>query len=202
MSQAEGHLMPKSWDREYRCAYGSGKHFMWGTEPEEFVKGVAERLTESGVLPSGRRILDVGCGEGRHCAYLSCLGYRTVGLDVSRVALHRGLTDVSDETFDLVLGDCARLPFKEGVFDVAVDVFTLEFIRGKRRYAEEVFRVLRSGGLLFAEETRRRKGHEAHSVDQAELEEVFEDVGMKIIVERVSPDGAKLQLEVVKACRA
>ncbi|HEY0637890.1 MAG TPA: methyltransferase domain-containing protein, partial [Pseudonocardiaceae bacterium] len=37
----------------------------------------------------GRRVLDVGCGAGRHAVGLARRGFRLVGVDVARCALDR-----------------------------------------------------------------------------------------------------------------
>jgi len=81
-------------------------------------------------------VLDLGCGEGRHCAYLASLGFQIVGLDISRVALRKALElrDSSKVGFEIVLGVCLHLTFKEGVLDCILDIFTLEFIKDKGRY--------------------------------------------------------------------
>jgi len=183
----------RGYDKEYHRAYSSGKRYMWGTCPEGFVRRVAETIARSDSKRTST-ILDVGCGEGRHCAYISSVGFRVVGVDVSRVALHRGLRQDSGFNFELVLGECARLPLKEEVFDSAIDVYTLEFVPKKERYAEEISRVLKRGGYLFAREARRKTGEEPHSVDQGELMQALEKAGMKVSDLRIKDGGLELEL--------
>ena len=55
-------------------------------EDEMFTKGTAAEvafLVDLLDLPSGARILDVGCGTGRHSVALAARGYRMTGLDIS-----------------------------------------------------------------------------------------------------------------------
>ncbi len=189
------------WDHEYYSAYASGKHFLWGTEPEAFVKGVVDNiLIKQKRSKNELRVLDLGCGEGRHCMYLSCHELQVVGLDVSRVALHKGLElkYKSEIRFELVLGDCHRLPFIEGAFDYLLDVYTMEFVREKENYVKEISKILKVGGSLFAIESREKTGKEPHSVDQIMLERGLKDAGMAVIKVRVSEHDLRIELEACK----
>src|SRR5215467_11487215 len=83
------------------------------------VVGVAEALAVAAGLPSGSRILDLGCGNGVPITRaLAGAGHRVVGLDSSAEMLIRFRLNLPDTP--LVRGDCRCLPFQDGCFDAAV----------------------------------------------------------------------------------
>ena len=75
------------------------------------------------VLPwrAGWRVLDVGCGAGRHAAALAEAGTRPIGLDLS-LSLLRRARDVS--TAPLVRADMRWLPIRAASMDLTVNLFT------------------------------------------------------------------------------
>ena len=68
-----------------------------------------------------RRILDIGCGNGRHALELSRRGYRVVGMDLSESMLARGRKIAAGENLNVEFfqRDARRLKIHEG-FDVAI----------------------------------------------------------------------------------
>lgn len=72
---------------------------------------------------AGRRALDLACGPGRHALQLAARGARVVGLDLSLplLSLARARTQGA---VGLVRGDMRRLPFRAGIFDLVVNLFT------------------------------------------------------------------------------
>ena len=70
---------------------------------------------------SGWRVLDVGCGPGRHAAALEGAGLRPVGLDLSRALLRRAREVTSAP---LVRADMRRLPIRAGSMDACLSLFT------------------------------------------------------------------------------
>jgi SAM-dependent methyltransferase len=75
------------------------------------------------VLPweSSWRVLDVGCGAGRHARALAQAGARVFGLDLSMSLLRRArqITDAP-----LVRADMRQLPIRSGSMDLTVNLFT------------------------------------------------------------------------------
>jgi len=81
--------------------------------------GVKEALTAVAPLPSGSRVLDVGCGNGFPITdALVKAGYRVVGVDGSRGMLARFRLNLPDTP--TVCGDSRACPFVDKAFDAAI----------------------------------------------------------------------------------
>lgn len=84
-----------------------------------FTKGTAQEvrfLAEVLDLRAGMRLLDVGCGPGRHAHALRELGVEVVGLDISLAFL------LTAGQGAWVRADARRLPFRGGAFDAAISL--------------------------------------------------------------------------------
>ncbi len=102
------------------------------------------------LLPSGphARVLDVGCGDGRHIAAAAARGCRAVGVDYDPGELAKARVRAGARPIDLIAADAARLPFRDATFDAVICTETLEHLPDDRSAIAEVARVLRHGGLL------------------------------------------------------
>lgn len=107
-------------------------------------------------LAPGMRILDVGCGTGRHLVELSRFPSHLVGLDMSREDLHTMwcffdlisrerpfLADVH-----MIEGAGEWLPFPDGQFDRVICTETLEHVPDDATVLRELLRVLHPDGVL------------------------------------------------------
>ena len=67
------------------------------------------------------RIIDVGCGTGRHSIELTKRGYRVLGIDLSESQLKRAKEKAKAENLkiDFIKHDARKLPFKNK-FDLAI----------------------------------------------------------------------------------
>jgi len=93
---------------------------------------------------AGAVLLDVACGGGLLAPHVHGLGYRHVGVDLSRSATQVAST----HGVAVVRGDALRLPFRDGAFDVVVAGEVLEHVSDHEQAVAESCRVLRSGGTL------------------------------------------------------
>ncbi len=111
-----------------------------------------------GVRP-GDRLLDLGCGFGRHAYQAARLGAEVVGFDagadeVRKVQDTFGAMSVAGELsaetarVGAVRGDALRLPFGDGSFDRVIASEVLEHIPDDRTAMSELSRVLRPGGSM------------------------------------------------------
>jgi ubiquinone/menaquinone biosynthesis C-methylase UbiE len=111
------------------------------------------RLMEVLGLPSGARILDVPCGQGRHAHLLAEAGYNVDGLDYSMDLLAKARARGVGPTLRYTRGDMRRLPARwTGRFDAVLNLFTSFGFFAEpaddRRVVEEFARVLKPGGVV------------------------------------------------------
>ncbi|GIV58208.1 MAG: methyltransferase [Rhodothermaceae bacterium] len=92
---------------------------------EEEAEQVVDLLERVARPAPGARILDVGCGRGRHARSLARRGYRVTGIDLSERALARARELAAEEGLAITFlrGDM-RDPVCEGCFDGVVNLFT------------------------------------------------------------------------------
>jgi cyclopropane fatty-acyl-phospholipid synthase-like methyltransferase len=72
--------------RYFLKAYLTGKHGWAVEDPSPYAVEFLNRLKR--LFPGGR-LLDIGCGEGRHAIVAARLGFKVTGVDYERLALKR-----------------------------------------------------------------------------------------------------------------
>jgi ubiquinone/menaquinone biosynthesis C-methylase UbiE len=117
------------------------------------------RYERLGLRP-GDRVLDLGCGFGRHAFEAARRGARVVAVDRGDVELKEvantfaamidagEITGVAARAADAVQGDALALPFATGTFDRVIAAEVLEHIDEDRAALRELARVLRPGGTI------------------------------------------------------
>ncbi|MFY8148344.1 MAG: methyltransferase domain-containing protein [Prochlorococcaceae cyanobacterium] len=109
-------------------------------------------------LPPGSRVLDVGCGIGGSARILARdYGFDVLGISISpaQVERARALTPAGLSCRFAVM-DALALDLEPGSFDAVWSVEAGPHMPDKQRYADELLRVLRPGGLLAVADWNRR----------------------------------------------
>jgi len=144
--------------------------------------GVREGVVRNG---SALRVLDVGCGTGRHLAALraSPVPLFSVGIDLSAVLLRDARGAHADRPGVVARADMRRLPFPDGRFDLVASFFTsFGYFDSPEEDAEtlaEFCRVTHPEGLLFLDLPNR-----AHVAGGLVPEESFERDGRRVHITR------------------
>jgi len=95
-------------------------------------------------IPTGARILDVGCGNGFIAHHLcAMIRSQVVGLDVA---------PVTSSHIDYLPFDGRRFPIRDGAFDVVLLCYVLHHAQEARLVLDEVSRVLTSPGTVVVYE--------------------------------------------------
>jgi SAM-dependent methyltransferase len=123
--------------------------YRWKT-PHEKLGSLAAAMRGRGM----RRVLDLGCGGGRHLVYLARQGFETYGTDVDSHGLARARSWLEQEGLAvyLAVADMEALPYSDGSFDAVVSMYVIHhnLVDGIRRTVAGVRRALRQSGWFFA----------------------------------------------------
>lgn len=98
---------------------------------------------------TGRRILDVGCGQGHTAVGLAVRGARVIAIDddVSQLGAARGLAGHHEVTIEFHQAKPAELAFLAADHvDLAIAITTLSFVQDLDRVFRQVHRVIGPGG--------------------------------------------------------
>jgi len=106
----------------------------------------------------GDRLLDLGCGAGRHAYEAARRGLRVVALDADDVEVKTTaalLEAMADEgqigrggSGSAAVGDALRLPFADAAFDRVIASEVMEHVPADATALDELVRVVRPGGTI------------------------------------------------------
>ncbi len=137
--------------RYFREAYRTGKH---GWEIEQPSTSAVAFLKLARKRFAGGKLLDIGCGEGRHSFAASHLGFKVTGIDYEALAVNRArqlarMRHVKGVRFQKA--NVFSLPFPTSSFDVVVDYGCLHHQRKSDwvAYRASVMRVLKPHGFYI-----------------------------------------------------
>ena len=109
-------------------------------------------------LRAGERMLDLGCGFGRHAYEAMRRGASVIACDLGLAELHQvhtvyaGMRDTGElpdgVTCQSINGDATRLPFADDSFDRVLASEVLEHIADDGSALAELARVLKPGGTM------------------------------------------------------
>lgn len=113
---------------------GGDERFRWIAKT--FFKGI-----------SGKKVLDVGCGEGSLLDILQRLGNEVSGIDISESGVVK--TQAKSIRCELVDISNERFPYKDSEFDIVTCLETIEHVENPLRCLQEIKRVLKDNGTLI-----------------------------------------------------
>jgi SAM-dependent methyltransferase len=144
----------KSWDARWDAVY-SEQGFR-GKYPDEFVvRFIAGKFFK---LPLAERknikVLDLGCGPGRHVIFLAQEGFNAFGIEASPSAVKLCRKKIKELRLSaqVRVGDFISLPYPDNYFDAVIDCASLQHnrIASVRKIVKELGRVLKPGAELFS----------------------------------------------------
>ncbi len=128
------------WDARFR-----GDAYVYGTEPNDFLRENAERLPPRG------RVLSLGEGEGRNAAFLASLGHEVTAVDASAVGLAKAsrLAESRGLSVRAIVSDLADYTFEPSAWGGAILIFCHLPPELRKRVHRGVVSALAPGGVVL-----------------------------------------------------
>ncbi len=140
----------KTQNRAYfQKAYRTGEHGWPIEDPSPYVVRFLEQIRQE--APGGR-VLDLGCGEGRHAIAAARMGFEVTGMDFEPLALKRARYQAEragTPNITFRKGDALDLPYRSPRFDAIIDYGCLHHQRKTDwpTYRTGLLRALKAGGF-------------------------------------------------------
>lgn len=156
--------MRKQWDRIFKK---SGKVFY------EVHKDLP-RIVRIFKKRHFRRILDLGCGSGRHLIYLAKNGFDVYGLDIAEHGIEISKSWLREWNLQAKLkvwDFYKKLPYKNDFFDAVISIKSFHHgkIENIRKTIKEVERVLKPRGLIFITVSKRKSRKDIKQIHKNKL---------------------------------
>jgi SAM-dependent methyltransferase len=116
------------------------------------LKELRERVSTAG--PGGVKLLDMGCGTGFLLKLAEPHFDQLQGVDITPAMLEQ--VDLSSGKISLHCGPVEETPFEAGAFDVVTAYSFMDHLFDLRPFMAEVYRVLKPGGLFYADQNANR----------------------------------------------
>ncbi len=106
-----------------------------------------------------KKILDHGCGTGRHVKYLAQQDFSVVGTDNSRKAIEIVEKNLGNLQAKLICCDMSEIPYEDGHFDAIISSQVIQHALVDKREAaiSEMKRTLKPDGFLFIRTISRKQ---------------------------------------------
>lgn len=117
----------------------------------ENIERVRHNLLQLKKETEGEKLLDVGCGSGFIIDIAKELFSVIRGVDITPAMLEK--VDTNSQTCDIKvqLCECEKLPFADNTFDLCTAHAVLHHLHDIEAAIKEIFRVLKPGGILYAD---------------------------------------------------
>jgi SAM-dependent methyltransferase len=108
-------------------------------------------------LVAGRRVLDLGSGEGFGAALLADVASSVTGIDIDPQTVEHSRANYTAANLEFVVGSATDLSaFGDASFDVVVAFEVIEHVAEQEQVLAEIARVLAPGGLLVVSTPERQ----------------------------------------------
>ncbi|RQP08371.1 MAG: class I SAM-dependent methyltransferase [Parapedobacter sp.] len=129
------------WDERY-----SGKEFVYGEIPNEYLKGKLTGLHQG-------KILFPAEGEGRNAVFAAKLGWTVSAFDQSETGKEKAqlLAQKNGVTIDYIVSEAKNISYAENSFDALALIYAHFHPEKRKVYHQKLSSYLKKGGILILE---------------------------------------------------
>ena len=125
-----------------------GDEFYWGTDPADFCDILIGLCPPS----SGKKVLDIGCGEGKDAVYMAQKGYEVTAFDLTDNGIRKTLKLAADRgvKIDAYVDDINTFG-TDKMFDIVYSTGTVQYLfdENKKGFFEKIGRITKKNGFVY-----------------------------------------------------
>ena len=174
---------------------------------KSYLGALTERIEEDAIFQlagdlAGKRVLDLGCGDGTYSIAAFQRGAHVTGVDISSAMLDSAQRRAAaiGASVEWRQASAESIPYDSGTFDIVLAVTILCFVKNPLQVVQEVSRVMRPGGSFVIGELgkysawallRRLRGwfgasmwRDTHFWTLEELQRLLQHAGFRVTASR------------------
>ena len=126
----------------------AGDDYYWGTGPAEF----CDELIRLRPFPKAKKVLDIGCGEGKDAVYMAMQGYKVTAFDLTEngIAKTKRLADEKGVKIDAYVDDINSFTAGD-TYDIVSSTGTVQYLfeENKKIFFEKINKITNVNGIVF-----------------------------------------------------
>lgn len=125
-----------------------GDEYYWGLEPGDFLDELIELCPPS----PDKKVLDIGCGEGKDAVYMAEKGYAVTAFDLTEngVAKTLALAENRNVGIEAYVDDINTFE-TDNMFDIVYSTGTIQYLfeENKKAFFDKINRITRENGVVY-----------------------------------------------------
>ncbi len=116
-----------------------------------------------------KKVLDLGCGTGRHSVFLAQSGFDVTATDISEEGIEVTKQKAIKSGFEISTAchDMRAIPFEDETLDAILCIWVSGHgnYEDMKKHADEMLRVLKTGGIIFADYQSKADEHYGKGIE-------------------------------------
>lgn len=125
-----------------------GDEYYWGLEPGSFLEDLINLCPPS----EDKKVLDIGCGEGKDAVYIAQKGYDVTAFDLTENGIRKtiALAKTKEVKLNAYVDDINTFTTDEQ-FDIIYSTGTVQYLfeENKAGFFEKLNKITRKGGIVY-----------------------------------------------------